>query len=91
MNAINTTLVISDANKNALIAAVNATKNYPDGLSYADNFYLQYTDGTDNYWALDGWVDVDELEIMINQRYIEKSYFPSNLEQAKQDYNLTEV
>ena len=85
--AVNTTLIFTDTNKSAAIEAVDSFRGYQAPFTWASNINVELTDGENTFWALSGWVDDAEMNILIND-YVHKAHFPADLDAALTAYSM---
>jgi hypothetical protein len=88
--AVNTTLIFTDANKSAAIEAVNSFRGYQAPFTWASNINIELTDGENTFWALSGWVDDAEMNILIND-YVLEAHFPADIDAALSGSTLSKV
>ena len=86
--AVNTTLIFTDTNKSAAIEAVDSFRGYQAPFTWASNIDIELTDGTDTFWALSGWVDDAEMNILFSNDFVEHAHFPADLDAALTAYSM---
>ncbi len=86
--AAQTTLIFTAANKAAAIEAIDTAKGWSAPFTWASNIDIELTDGTDTFWALSGWIDDSDLNILFSNDFVKHAHFPADLDAALTAYSM---